>query len=375
MDTSLQLQTLTTDIDNAQHQRGTSFGSLASESEFPGIYGISELPRRRSRGNYRIIHPDRPLCILGYLCNDDLFLSVNHKSGKLEAIKEDNLRIEFSDDTDSHHEVELIEWKENDKHYQALKANELTVTTSHDSNSSEHLNEREMALMSAATGNIFDYKAEVIEEGNEEEEPSHHLSFVNSQGIEETKSEDLDDDDGDDDAASHVRGTSLALAEYDDDFDDFDFDVFLSHKNSETLTTSKSETEDDDGENEEEELIKTIKQAIYDNDADNNDEIGHCKRSTESILDKATEILNGDNDNDRNVDNGDDFDSLHSGSLSFNMEDLAINVSDTISLEMKNSLSDGLENERGKYSILEMFDRDEVVENDIVETERKYFVE
>merc|ERR1712113_1161504 len=155
-----------------------SFGSIASDSSMAGIYGICELPRRRSTGNYRIIHPDRPLCVLGYLCNDDLFLSVNHKSGKLEAIKEDNLRIEFSDDTDSHHEVELIEWKENDKHYHAVQTTELKVTSSHDSNNSnssdrEHLNEREKAMMNAATGNIFDYKADIIEECNEDSNDEH----------------------------------------------------------------------------------------------------------------------------------------------------------------------------------------------------------
>merc|ERR1719410_2418836 len=159
-----------------------------------------------------------------------------------------------------------------------------------------------MAIMNAATGNIFDYKAEVIAEGNEEEEASHYLSFVNSDGIEETKSEDLDDED---EAVSHVRGNTMALADF-DDFDDFDDFAFMSHKNSETLTASKSET-NDDGENEEDDLIQTIKQAIEDNDH-YKAELGHCKRSTESILDKAAVLLNGDDERTNEEDS--DLDSL-----------------------------------------------------------------
>merc|ERR1712154_86866 len=99
-------------------------------------------------------------------------------------------------------------------------------------------------------------------------------------GIEETKSE----MDNDDEAVSHVRGTSMALAEYDDDFDDFDFDVFVSNvsrKNSETVTMSKSETDDNGESDDEDDLIKTIKQAIDGNDNDNLDQLGHVKRSTE----------------------------------------------------------------------------------------------
>merc|ERR1712129_440732 len=115
-----------------------------------------------------------------------------------------------------------------------------------------------------------------------------------------------------------------------------------SHRKSDSTVVSKSE-ETSDGE-EEEELIKTIQSAIEDKD------VGHCKRSTESMLDKAAVFLNG---RTRSVEDSDDMSSIHSGSLSFNMEDLQINDSNTISLEMKSSLSDGLEYMRGgnsKYS-------------------------
>merc|ERR1712129_252343 len=140
-----------------------------------------------------------------------------------------------------------------------------------------------------------------------------------------------------------------------------------SHRKSDTVVSKSEETSD--GEEEDEELIKTIQSAIEDKD------VGHCKRSTESMLDKAAVLLNG---RTLSVEDSDDMSSIHSGSLSFNMEDLQINDSNTISLEMKSSLSDGLEYMRGgnsKYSILSMFDRDEVVENEVVETERKYFVD
>eukprot|EP01083_Nonionella_stella_P179697 638795_1 len=117
--------------------------------------------------------------------------------------------------------------------------------------------------------NIFDYKADVIHEGDEmdeEEELSHVFSFdINSDGIEESNDDDMD----------------VAIS-MDDDFDAFEEST---KKSSETSASY------------EDELVNTIVRAL----SDEKNKDMHQRNTTESMLNQATQILTAnlyDDDND-----------------------------------------------------------------------------
>eukprot|EP01083_Nonionella_stella_P000067 189_1 len=241
---------------------------------------LSTRPRRHSSscGSYNIVHPDRPLDVFGYLCNDDLFLSIDAKSGRLRAISNHTIEAPSLDsgghnydDEDYYKEYHYQEEDDDDaadltvvRHANHTRQTSYTTDLSVTMTENGEFDSRELAMMRVAAGNIFDYKADVIHEGDEEEELSHVFSFdINSDGIEESDDDDVD----------------VAIS-MDDDFD--------SYPTAEKSNRS-SETSDED------ELVETIVRALSD---EKNRDCTHQRNTTESMLNQLTATLYPQDDND-----------------------------------------------------------------------------
>ena len=192
-----------------------------------------------------MVHPDRPLDLYGYLCNDDLFPTVDDKSGKLRAM-DDSMGIGALQECsiDSKHlpsqqnqlmlqrnKIKQHKWEEsqddaghvrtvsitnpNEISITATEMTEITMTGDHD------FDARELAMMRIAAGNIFDYKTDIIKEEEEQDNDNQIddddtlFPYVNSDGVEETDEEDNDDYDDDDDdvAISHISKTGMTRDE------------------------------------------------------------------------------------------------------------------------------------------------------------------
>eukprot|EP00486_Rosalina_sp_Unknown_P016083 CAMPEP_0201594836 /NCGR_PEP_ID=MMETSP0190_2-20130828/192033_1 /ASSEMBLY_ACC=CAM_ASM_000263 /TAXON_ID=37353 /ORGANISM="Rosalina sp." /LENGTH=442 /DNA_ID=CAMNT_0048054603 /DNA_START=265 /DNA_END=1593 /DNA_ORIENTATION=- len=202
-------------------------------------------PSFQRRDSYAaVVHPDRPLDLYGYLCNDDLFLTVDDKSGKLCAM--DALQARFSgalqecsknsNNTASEDnklilpkDIERHKWEESDPDaagrsrrptVSITNPNEISITATEmtEITMTGDFDARELAMMRIAAGNIFDYKTDIIKEEEEHGQDDDHnindegdtlFPYVNDDGIEETEEEDDEDEDEEEVAISHISKTAM----------------------------------------------------------------------------------------------------------------------------------------------------------------------
>mmetsp|Transcript_39143 Transcript_39143/g.64010 ORF Transcript_39143/g.64010 Transcript_39143/m.64010 type:complete len:590 (-) Transcript_39143:245-2014(-) len=196
---------------------------------------------------------------------------------------------------------------------------------------------RELAMVTVASGHVFDYRTDVIHEEDEHEHEREHghelerddedsksglFPYVNADGIEETEEDDDDDDDDDDEdvaisefkedqsgscdssettveqpipphmqsnvtAAAFTANTKSDIVEDGCAVDDTKSDAF------ETMKLAANDSDDDDGDHDDHanaELIDVISKAISN---ENNKARELPRQSTEDMLDTAHDLLHG----------------------------------------------------------------------------------